>query len=162
MTARMIRFHIPNDERMLAALGKVALRHEHLNHILKMTIKTIAELTPEQAMDALKYEGSRNLRQRINKLAKKKLGEGAPLLKIQAFLGRAKRLTEKRNQLVHGLWAEELDGDAGIMGTIGELNPLPSIDELNTLAKEIELLTEELNHERLDGFIKEALDDSSA
>jgi hypothetical protein len=159
MTTKMIKFHIPEDRELLAAIGEVMLRHEHLNHILKMTIKSIANLSPAEAIDATKYDGSYALRQRIRKLARKKLGEGEPLLKLQALLTRAERLTEKRNELTNVLWAEELDGDPGIMGAPGELRPIPSIEELKDLSKEIEALMKELNSARLDGFLKNALEE---
>jgi len=155
----MIRFHVPEDQQLLAVLGEISLRHEHLNHVLKMTIKTIVGLTPEQAIDATKYDGSRTLRDRIRKLARKKLGEGEALLKLQALLTRANRLTDKRNELTHGLWAEELDGDPGVIGAPGELLPIPSYEVLLNLANELKILTEEINGERLEGFLKNALEE---
>jgi hypothetical protein len=158
MTSKMIMFHVPKDPELLAALGVVSLRHEHLNHILKMTIKSIANLTPAEAVDATQFEGSRSLRERVRKLARQKLGEGEPLLKLQALLTRAGRLTDQRNKLTHGLWAKELDGDLGVMGVFGELLPLPSVNELKTLAGEIEALTKEFNNARLEGFLKVALE----
>ena len=161
MTSKMLMFHVPQDQQLLAALGEVTLRHEHLNHILKMTIKSIARLSPTEAVDATQYDGSRTLRERIRKLARQKLGEGEPLLKLQALLTRAGRLTEQRNELTHGLWAKELDGDPGVMGAPGELRPLPSVDELKSLAKEIEALTKELNLARLEGFLKIALEEKN-
>lgn len=154
----MLIFHVPEDQQLLAAHGEVSLRHEHLNHILKMTIKTLARLTPAEAIDATAYESSRSLRERIRKLARQRLGEGEPLLKLQALITRASRLTDKRNDLTHGLWAKELDGDSGVLGAPGELRPLPSLDELKKLAGEIEALTKELNKARLDGFLKAALE----
>lgn len=158
----MLMFHVPEDQQLLAALGEVSLRHEHLNHILKMTIKTLARLTPAEAIDATAYEGSRSLRERIKKLARERLGEGEPLLKLQALITRAGRLTDKRNDLTHGLWAKELDGDPGVLGAPGELRPLPSLNELKQLAGEIEALTKELNKARLDGFLKAAIDEKRA
>ena len=158
----MLMFHVPEDQQLLAALGEVSLRHEHLNHILKMTIKTLARLTPAEAIDATAYEGSRSLRERIKKLARQRLGEGEPLLKLQALITRAGRLTDKRNDLTHGLWAKELDGDPGVLGAPGELRPLPSLDQLKQLASEIEALTKELNKARLDGFLKAALEEKKA
>lgn len=59
MSSNFITFHVPDDQQLLAVLGELTLRHEHLNHILKMTIKTIARLTPSEAIDATQYEGSR-------------------------------------------------------------------------------------------------------
>ena len=82
-------------------------------------------------------------------------------LKLQAILGRAERVTDKRNKYIHGLWAIELDGDPGIMGAPGEVNPLPTVEELETLAKEIAEITQELNESRLEGFLEEALNKKS-
>lgn len=39
---RIIAFQVPDDADLLAAFGQVTSRHEHLNHILRMTIKTLA------------------------------------------------------------------------------------------------------------------------
>ena len=107
----MITFHVPEDKALLAAFGEVALRHEHLNHILRMTIKTLAKLRPQEALDATAYDGSRQLRERIRKLARPRLGEGEALLKLEAILERCRRVTERRNELTHGIWAKELDGE---------------------------------------------------
>jgi hypothetical protein len=157
MKVKMITFHVPEDQELLAALGEVTLRHEHMNHILKMTIKSLADLTPAEAILATVYEGSRQLRDRIRKLAKKRLGEGKPLLKLQAMLTTCKKLTDKRNELVHGLWARELDGDAHVRDGYGDPRPLPTVKELRELAQEIGVLTNQLNFERLEGFLKLAI-----
>lgn len=153
----MISFHVPEDKDLLSELGVLTLRHEHMNHILKMTIKSLAGLTPEEAVHALKLEGARSLRQRINKLAKRGLGEGKPLLKLQSLLGQAGNLTERRKNYVHGIWAKELDGDAGIWDVPGEMAPLPTVSDLEKLGKDIEELTIELNHARLDGWLNDAI-----
>ena len=73
--SKMMTFHVPDDKELLAAFGEVALVHEHLNHILRMTIKTLAGLKPIEALDATSYDGSRQLRERIRKLARQRLGE---------------------------------------------------------------------------------------
>ncbi len=153
----MMMFHVPEDKELLAAFGEVALRHEHLNHILRMTIKTLARLTPAEALDATSYDGSRQLRNRIRKLARQRLGEGEPLLKLQALLERCKRATEKRNELVHCVWAKELDGEPQRRSPDHKWQPLPTIEELSALAEELQNLTESLNTARLDGFLSEAL-----
>ena len=58
---------------------------------------------------------------------------------------------------MHGLWAQELDGDAHVRDAYGSERPLPSVQELKDLAKEIEELTSQLNYERLHGFLMLAL-----
>lgn len=159
MSSKMLMFYVPDDRELLAALGEVTLRHEHLSHILKMTIKSIAGLTVAEALDATQYDGARQLRECIRKLARKKLGtSNEDCLRLTALLTRAERLTNQRNRFTHGLWAQELDGDPGLMGAPGELEALPSLDQLKTLASDLVELTRELNSARIDGFLKEALD----
>lgn len=162
MASKMVMSYVPEDQELLAAFGEVALRHEHMNHILKMTIKSLAGLTPAEALAATEYEGSSQLRERIKKIARKRLGEGTPLLKLQAILANCKKLTEKRNDLVHGLWAQELDGEAHVRGAFGNTRPLPTAQELRALGKEIERLTNHLNKERLEGFLMQALSEREA
>ena len=153
----MISFHIPDDKDLLASIGEVALRHEHLNHILRMTIKTLAGLRPDEALDATAYDGSRQLRVLIRKLAKQRLGEGEPLLKLQALLECCRRVTDRRNDLIHRIWAKELDGEAVRRDSDNNWVPLPRIKDLKALALETETLTHTLNTARLEGFISEAM-----
>lgn len=153
-------FYVPDDKELLAALGEVTLRHEHLNHILKMTIKSIAGLTVAEALNATQYEGARQLREYIRKLARKKLGASGACLKLSALLTRAERLTNQRNRLTHGIWAKELAGDPGLMGAPGELEALPSVDQLKALASDLVVLIQEINAARLEGFLKEAIEQS--
>lgn len=162
MTQKILRFYVPDDRELLAALGEVTLRHEHLSHILKMTIKSIAGLTVAEAVDATQYDGARQLRECIRKLTRKKFGTSEASLKLSALLTRAERLTNQRNRLTHGLWAQELDGDPGLMGAPGELEALPSLDQLKTLASDLVELTREFNAARIEGFLKEALEQTGA
>ena len=155
--ANFMMFHVPSDMGLLAAIGEVALRHEHLNHILRMTIKTLARLEVDEALDATAYDSSSQLRERIRKLARQRLGEGEPLLKLQALLERCKRATEKRNDLIHSVWGQELDGVPARKGSSPDWKPLPTAPELHGLAEDIMRLTGELNEARLGGFIQEAL-----
>jgi hypothetical protein len=153
----MMALVIPNDTELLAAVGTVALYHEHLNHVLRMTIKTIAGIRVDEALDATVYESSGRLRERIRKLARR-LGEGEPLLKLQALLKRCKSATERRNDLVHNVWAQELGGELMQRGSDHTWHPLPSTADLMNLSKELQQLAHELNNARLDGgFLCEAL-----
>jgi hypothetical protein len=153
----IVMFQIPEDQELLSAFGKVALRHEQLNHILRMTIKTLAQLTHHEALDATNKDGSRKLRDRICKLARQRLGEGQSLLKLLALMERCKRATEKRNEYVHRVWAKELDGDFKMQGSDHEWKPIPTRQELIKLSEEILELVKDLNLARSDGFLSEAL-----
>ena len=101
--SKMMMFHIPEEPEILGTVGAITLRHSHLDHILRMTIKTLGGVSIEQALDATAFEGSEALRQRIRKLAKRKLGEGKALIQLQALLERCRRATARRNELVHNI-----------------------------------------------------------
>lgn len=154
---KLATFHVPDDAQLLAVLGEIALRHEHLNHILKMTIKSLANVSVEEAVRATRYQGSRQLRERVGKLARQRLGEGEPLIRLQALLAECERVTEARNRFIHGLWAKELDGDPQLRDEFGESGPVPTLDELRRLATEVELVAGKLNQARLFGFLDKAL-----
>jgi len=100
---------------MNAAVGTISLRHGHLDYILKMTVKSITGLSIHQALDATEKQGSFDLRKRVRALAKQKFGEGETLVRLDALLTRAQRATEKRNRILHSLWADELDGASGYL-----------------------------------------------
>ena len=153
----MIMFHVPENKDLLAAYGELGLRHEHLTHILRMTIRTLARLEISEALDATAYDGAAQLRDQIKKLARQRLGEGEALLKLQAILERCKRATEKRNDLIHSVWGKELDGESLRRGNDHKWQSLPTVEELKALGEEIHALTESLNNARLDGFLAKAL-----
>jgi hypothetical protein len=155
--AKMMMFHIPNDPALLAMFGEVALRHEHLSHVLRMTIKTLAGVEVTEALDATTLDGASTLRERVRKLAKQRLGEGAALIKIQALITRCGRATDKRNSFIHSVWAQELDGEAKRRDAKNNWQPIPTLEELTSLSQELLTLTQELNYARLEGFIHEAL-----
>ena len=156
--ARMMMFHIPNDQNILTIIGIISLRHSHLDHVLRMTIKSLVGVTVEEALDATKYEGSATLRRRIRKLARQRLGEGKPLVQLQALLTRCERATKKRNRLIHSIWAQELDGDVFVQTENHDWESIPTFISLDKLSDELLRLTQELNAARLDGFLFEALD----
>jgi hypothetical protein len=146
-------------ESILQALGKISLLHSRLDHILKMTLKTLAEVRVAQALDSTAFESSSSLRGRIKTLARKRLGEGKALIRLQALLERSRRATEKRNELVHSVWAREEDGaetSAAAILACREWKPMPTVADLETLATELNTLIVELNQARV-GFIQEEM-----
>ena len=151
--------NIPGDEAVLAAVGKIALRHGQLDYILRMTVKTVAGLSLKDGIDATARLGSRERRERIRKRARQRLGEGQPLLMLEAILQRAAKATEKRNRLLHSLWAHELDGEPVIRDEDDHtFRGIPTAAELEAVAASLEAITSELNTARLDGFLSAALD----
>src|SRR5665213_2928017 len=108
--AKFTQFHLPPPP-YLQALGAVAVHHAHLDRMLQMAIKTLAEVTPQVAIDATEFQGSAILRERILTLARKGWGEGQPLIRLQALMRRCAVLTDRRNDWTHSICGKEEDGE---------------------------------------------------
>ena len=50
--AWLIYMLMPEDPAVLAAVGKIALRHGQLDHVLRMTIKSLTGVSMNEALDA--------------------------------------------------------------------------------------------------------------
>lgn len=154
----MMTFHVPDDQQLLAAWARVSITHAQLDYVLRMTVKTLAGLEIHDGLDATAFNSSKLLRERIQKLARNRLGEGPALLRVQAILERARRLTARRNELIHNIVGRNIDGDEPMMQRENyEWGPLPTVAQLNALTAEIGDALNELNFARLEGFLAEAL-----
>ncbi len=155
----MIIGSLPQDPQTLAAIGAVAVRHGQLDNALRMTVKSISGIGLVPALDATEGMSSHKLRQLIRKMARKKLGDASNgYLLVAALLTRAQEVTRQRNELMHGLWAFDLDEGRDRFRHKGrEWRKTPETDELMALADETVQITNELHEARLHGFLKEAL-----
>jgi hypothetical protein len=146
-------FGLPQDKRVLEALGAVSIRHGQLDYILRMTVCSIAGVSKDVALNATARQGSGDLRDRIRKLAKRRFGESETLVLLDALLTRARCASERRNELIHSLWARELDGDALVADEDHRLLPAPNPADIDAIANEIDAITYELIKARQDGFL---------
>jgi hypothetical protein len=148
-------FHMPENADLLAAWARVTIRHSQLDYTLRMVIKSLTGVSLEVARDATAFQGSGELRTRILKLARKRLGEGVPLIQLQALIERCRRLTGRRNDLTHGIVVSDWLGNETTMYPADA--PLPTVEELHALANDIATVTGELNTARISGWLAEAL-----
>lgn len=65
--AKMNKLSIP--KKNAEALGHLAMAHTHLELILRYTVKTIAGLTVQEALDATNEERTSDVRKRIRSTA---------------------------------------------------------------------------------------------
>jgi hypothetical protein len=56
--ANKIILDLPENLDLLAAVGKVAIRHGQLDHVLRMTVKTITRITIREALGATERQGN--------------------------------------------------------------------------------------------------------
>lgn len=153
---------IPDDPDLLAAIGRVTVRHTQLDYMLRMAIKSLLKVRVQEALDATVRTGSAELRRRVLRLAKHKLGDGRPYVELEALIERCRRATEKRNVLVHAMFAGNLDTEQYYVRTEDhQWEAPPSADELVNLSRELLMLANEVNFARLEGFLHEALNPES-
>ncbi|HXW84995.1 MAG TPA: hypothetical protein VEJ86_11355, partial [Candidatus Binataceae bacterium] len=147
-------FLVPEDPEFLQAVARVTICHAHLDYALRMCIRSLAGVTIEEARDATVYDGARMLRDRVRRLARMRLGDGQPLVKLQALLKRAGDLSEQRNSLTHHIIVRKQIGNISSAFPAERLLPdhsweaLPSAVEVNKLAEALTALVKELNHAR--------------
>ena len=58
----MIYPGLPDDQQVLAAIGKIALRHGQLDYVLKMAVRSLTGVSIDEALDATERQLSRELR----------------------------------------------------------------------------------------------------
>jgi len=157
-TIDLMVLHVPEDPDWLRAFGRVAIVHAHLEHVLRMFIKTLANVTIEDALDATERETSSSLRDRAKKIARQRLGEGAPLIRVQALIARCKRATDQRNELIHNIIGSDWRGTKPAVFITGrKWGPLPTVADLTTLEANIGQLITDINHARIGGWLAVAL-----
>lgn len=146
----MMRLELPTDKELLASVGELTLRHEHLDHILRMTVRVLTGREIDEALTDKKLRGSATLREEITKQGKRTLGQGEDFSALCSLLSRCEDLTTRRNEIVHSLWAEELDGEPARRYENGEWHALPNPADLYRLSEEIRILVRELLDSRFD------------
>lgn len=154
------RWQVPDlpEADVLAALGRVATRHGFLNHVLIRTIKTLDGLTIADADSRFAMWGFGRLREGVETRVKQRLGKDAPAtLTLLEMLDEAGRLTGIRNEVIHGLWARDVDSEETMIINKGSSSAPPAPEQLDQLADDILQIAAAINHGRLSGFLHEAL-----
>ncbi len=154
----MIGLEPPDDPEWLAAYGKVNAYSTILDLVMSMTIKVITEVSVEEALLATWRTTGRELRDRVQKLAKHCLGDGPAFIELQAILSLARAVAEERNDVIHAVFVRDERGAPIIQDPVKGHVPIPSVEELEMLAGRTRHVLGALNHSRLKGSLKMALD----
>ena len=83
---KKIYLQIPESSKLIAAMGEVAIRQGQLDHVLKLTVKITLSISMKEALDATEFMSSSELRRRVRRLVKQKIGEGEALVRLDAIL----------------------------------------------------------------------------
>lgn len=155
----MARLTIPNDLSYLAAFGKVAIAHSHLELVQRFLVRTLANIDMVVALDSTESFRAADVRKRVRKLAKERRVPERVLCRLDALLERATTLSKERNVLLHRTVQDDPEGRLVQKGEDQRWGPAPTDQELKQLAEKIQKLADEMNEERLKGFIRDACRD---
>lgn len=150
-----VELTIPTHPGLIEALGRLAVAHTHLELALRYTVKTLSGVSFDKALDATQGEWTSEVRKRIRRLFIEKKPKQHELVKLDALLGKARRLTDQRNDYLHTAWSVSKAGEPIVKMGDHSWGPAPSNAEVERVAAEIGALGGELNYERLHGFIDE-------
>ncbi len=151
----MLELTIPNSPDLMEALGRMAIAYTLLELVLRYTVKTLSGLSIEEALEATSKERIAETRQRVRRLFVEKKPTAIETTKLDALLGKASRLTEKRNGYLHSAWSVSPAGRAIIKTEDHSWGTAPNKDEVEGVASELFELSKKINSARLDGFIHE-------
>jgi hypothetical protein len=152
---------IPDDQPLLAAIGRAAVAHAQLDYVLKLTVKTIEGRSHEDVMVDNELRGARKIRKRIAKQAEKRLGNSDAAKKLKALLDKAEKASERQNEFVRNVFGSNDQAKFWTHTESSKPFDIPSVAQLNALTEKIQLIMKELNTARRKGWLLEALDGKS-
>ena len=108
---------VPDDIELLAAIGRIAVLHGHLEYCLRMTIKSLTGVEVGESLRETELKGFKRLRCRIEKEARP--GDGDKAAELLKIVDRSRAATDRRNELLHGFWCKR-DGVPAVRIERGE------------------------------------------
>lgn len=144
---------IPRQDGLTEALGRLAIAHTHLELVLRYSIKTLSGITIQEALDAAAEERIHDLRKRLRKFFLEKKPTPTEESQIDALLGAAQRLSEKRSEFHHSAWSETQIGQAVLKGEDNKWQEAPKSANVDKVTHELLELVEKINNARLHGFV---------
>lgn len=158
---KMMGMEYTPDDAVLAEMGKVTIRHSFLDWTLNRTIKTMTDMTPQQADFAFASEPSSSLRRKVMRVAKHCFGKDSETFRrVDELMKRCETVTRQRNRYTHNLWLS-LEGKAVLLELAEQDRHMapPTAAELGSLADAIRELYAEINAARMKGggFLHEAV-----
>lgn len=160
MSPRMHQLKIPNRPKLHEALGRLAIAHTHLELMLRYCIKTLSGLQVAEALDATQGARASDVRKRIKKLFREKRPKPSEETKLDALLGEAARLSERRNSYLHSAWSETEAGETVHRDDSHTWGAAPTEDEVEQTASKLIDLGDRINKARRTGFISEVVERS--
>jgi hypothetical protein len=151
-----VTFGFPDTE-VMAELGRLVIMQGHLEYVLKMTFKSLQDISIVEALQRTNKATGKALREKVEKLAREKLIEGEALEQLLNLIERAWKAAEIRNQFVHNVWARVNFDQLHLQNNNHSWRKAPTKNEIENLTTEISNIVCVLNESRLSGIIAEKL-----
>jgi hypothetical protein len=141
------------DDAILCELGRLQIRHSHLDHTLRLAIKRMLGISVDDPGYWNETRGmAAELRARARKLIAKRYGEDDDTADIlNKVLDDAETATTLRNRLLHSVWMKAVgaqpvlhDRDNTLKVHVGF--QLPTVSEIASVSEQVERVQRVLNH----------------
>ena len=144
---------MPDDPLILIAVGKVTIRHGQLELVLRLARRSFTKESVACAKKLTKYWSLRRVRDELLALAAKAEDSRKPSARFVELVIATVAASDRRNQLMHGLWGEELDGDTVFSTRDRPFEAPPTVAAIEQLASELEQLARDITFDRFaNGF----------
>jgi hypothetical protein len=145
-------FYVPDDD-ILRELGRLQIRHSHLDHTLRLAIKRILGISIDDPGYWNETRGmAKTLRDRARELISERYsGDDNMVGTLNQVLDDAEVATTQRNRLLHSVWMKALDGEPVLHDRDNTLKmhvgfKLPSVVEVANVSERVERIQSVLNH----------------
>ncbi|MCI0740820.1 MAG: hypothetical protein L0Y72_17355 [Gemmataceae bacterium] len=154
--SQQIVLGIPDEDKLLIAMGRLAVAHGNLEMVQIMCLKTLKKMRPHEALEEYRRIGASRVRQKIENTIRARAlpNEDVQLRHVIELLLDARCHSKRRNELIHRFWGERDNGKWVTSGDESNWEGLPAVDVIEDLIKGIIRTTAELNAQRFDkGYI---------
>lgn len=153
----MLAMGLPGDSDLLTALGGLVIARTQLELYLRYTVKTLASLSVNAALETTSGDRMPELRGRIKQLFKQKKPTAQEKRQLDALLLQGKHLTMKCNVYLHATYANTPSGQALMQSDTYSWGLAPTVSEVNAVRADLLKVGADMNHARLHGFIAQVV-----
>jgi len=143
-----IELRVPEDNKLLAALGRLAVAHGNMEMVLVMCVKSIESISLKTVLKDFRKKSAANLRQRIEWAAANTFESDDDKKEVKTLLHEARCASDQRNDLLHCFWGKNNDGDWRCSGNENNWKKLPQVEVINELVNATINITRKLNESR--------------
>src|SRR5688572_29280731 len=145
-------FYVPDDD-ILCELGRLQVRHSHLDHTLRLAIKRMLGISIDDPGYWNETRGmTAGLRARARELIAERYGDDDEMAgTLNKVLDDAEEATNLRNRLLHSVWMKAPEGEAVLHDRDNTLKMhvgyrLPTVEQIASVCERVDRIQRVLNH----------------